>query len=75
MLKADLPYGFQQESGFNKFTTWVYCLDKDKLQNSGAAALPASCTSGCRRPAEMRIIRIWVPAATVARELQRSFIW
>ena len=46
MLKADLPYGFQQNSGFNKFTTWVYCLDKDKLQNSGAAALPASCTSG-----------------------------
>ena len=41
MLKADLPYGFRQDSGFNKFTTWVYCLDKDKLENSGAAALPA----------------------------------
>ena len=46
MLKADLPYGFRQDSGFNKFTTWVYCLDKDKLENSGAAALPAVCTSG-----------------------------
>lgn len=51
MLKADLPYGFRQDSGFNKFTTWVYCLDKDKLENSGAAALPAVCTSGCRRRA------------------------
>ncbi len=46
MLKADLPYGFQQESGFNKFTTWVYCLDKDKLESSGAGALPASCMQG-----------------------------
>ncbi len=46
MLKANLPYGFRQDSGFSKFTTWVYCLDKDKLENTGAAALPASCTSG-----------------------------
>ena len=23
MLKADLPYGFRQDSGFNKFTSWV----------------------------------------------------
>ncbi len=46
MMAADLPYGFNQDSGFSRFTTWVYCLDKDKLDQSGAAALPASCTAG-----------------------------
>lgn len=46
MLEADLPYGFNQNSGFSKFTTWVYCLDKDKLDQTGAAALPESCTAG-----------------------------
>ena len=74
MLKADLPYGFRQDSGFNKFTTWVYCLDKDKLENSGAAALPA----GCRRragKAERKAIRIWALAATAVRGLRRWFIW
>lgn len=78
MLKADLPYGFRQDSGFNKFTTWVYCLDKDKLENSGAAALPAVCTSGCRRragKAERKAIRIWALAATAVRGLRRWFIW
>ena len=45
MLEYDLPYGFQQDSGVSKFTTWVYCLDKDNLESSGAAALPASCTA------------------------------
>ena len=46
MLEADLPYGFQYDSGVSTYKTWVYCLDKDKLENSGAAALPASCTGG-----------------------------
>ena len=46
MLVADLPYGFNQDSGFNRFTTWLYCLDKDKLEQSGSAALPTSCTAG-----------------------------
>lgn len=45
MLSADLPYGFNQDSGFSRFTTWVYCLDKDKLEDTGAAALPSSCTA------------------------------
>ena len=38
MLEADLPYGFQYDSGVSTYKTWVYCLDKDKLENSGAAA-------------------------------------
>ncbi len=44
-LENDLPYGFQQDSGVSKFTTWVYCLDKDNLESTGVAALPSSCTA------------------------------
>ena len=46
MLQANLPYGFQQDSGFTRFTTWVYCLDKNRLESGDASALPSSCTAG-----------------------------
>ncbi len=46
MLKNDLPYGFQQDSGLAKFTTWIYCLNRNNLEQTGAGALPSLCTSG-----------------------------
>ena len=46
MLQANLPYGFQQDSGFTKFTSWVYCLDVNHLEEEGVLALPSSCTAG-----------------------------
>ena len=45
-LVSNLPYGFKQDSGFSRFRTWVYCLDKNKLEQKGTAALPPGCTTG-----------------------------
>ena len=50
MMNADLPFGFKPEEGIAKFTSWIYCLDKDNLEKKGAEALPDSC-SGAVPPA------------------------